>query len=125
MESINGKKRATSFKTQTTHLTGIRHLTHLNISNLTYLRPNPCLTQPDKLYWKAKKNLLGGKTETKVIRASSSENKKDLLGGKNETEVAEFVASQIFTKKKSFIEGSENKFRAHLCFYLAKIKVYP
>ena len=42
-----------------------------------------------------KKNLFGGKTETKVIRASSSENKKDLLGGKNETEVAEFVASQI------------------------------
>ena len=43
MESINGQKRATSFKTQTTHLTahltGVRHLTHLNISNLTHLRP--------------------------------------------------------------------------------------
>ena len=49
---------------------------------------------------KKKKNLLGGKTETKVIRASSSKNKKDLLGGKSETEVAEFVASQILTKKK-------------------------
>ena len=38
MESINGKKSAMSFKTQTTHLTahlaGVRHLTHLNISNL-------------------------------------------------------------------------------------------
>ena len=45
MESINGQKRATSFKIQTTHLTvhltGVRHLTHLNISNLTHLRPNP------------------------------------------------------------------------------------
>ena len=45
MESINGQKSATSFKTQTTHLTvhltGVRHLTHLNISNLTHLRPNP------------------------------------------------------------------------------------
>ena len=45
MESINGKNHATSFKTQTrhltAHLTGVRHLTHLNISNLTHLRPNP------------------------------------------------------------------------------------
>ena len=65
---------------------------------------------------KKKKNLLAGKTETKVIRASSSENKKDLLGGKSETEVAEFVASQILTKKrkKGFTEGSKFNFRASL-----------
>ena len=41
------------------------------------LKLEGCLTQPDKLYWKTKKkNLLGGKSETKVIRASSSGKQK-------------------------------------------------